>query len=115
MDAILEMNLYERVDHIVKSCSKRNLNSLDERETRVDDLEHSNSEFGSVNDYYEGYNSGRRFRNGEGVYVKGERNISASVCQHSSRSSGYFISGSEVCVCGNTDRILRQRCLRSTR
>jgi hypothetical protein len=41
MDAILEMNLYERVDHIVKSCSKRNLNSLDERETRVDDLEHS--------------------------------------------------------------------------
>jgi len=41
MDAILEMNLYERVDHIVKSCSKRNLNSLDERETGVDDLEHS--------------------------------------------------------------------------
>jgi hypothetical protein len=41
MDEILEMNLYERVDHIVKSRSKRNLNSLDERETRVDDLEHS--------------------------------------------------------------------------
>jgi len=41
MDAILEMNLYERVDHIVKSCSKRNLNSLDERETGVDDLEYS--------------------------------------------------------------------------
>jgi hypothetical protein len=42
MDEILEMNLYERVDHIVNSCSKRNLNSLDEGETGVDDLEHSN-------------------------------------------------------------------------
>jgi hypothetical protein len=40
MEAIPRMNLYRRVDHIVKSCSNRNLNCLDERATGVDDLEH---------------------------------------------------------------------------
>ena len=41
METIPRMNLYRRVDHIVKSGSKRNLNCLDDRATEVDDLEHS--------------------------------------------------------------------------
>ena len=43
METILRINLYRRVDHIVKSCSKRNLNSLDQHATCVDDLEHQDS------------------------------------------------------------------------